>query len=95
MAPTDTQTRKVTISLPEELVVFADQWAQETRTSRSQVISLALAELKALEEARLAAEGYQFYAAEAMEFAAMSAAAVADAINDRAISDSEEMPGAG
>lgn len=74
------QIRKITISLPEELVVFADQRAQEIQTSRSQVISQALAELRAAEEAQLAAEGYRFYAAEAEEFAASATAAVFEAI---------------
>lgn len=72
-------SRKITISLPEELVVFADQRALETNSSRSQVISLALAYIKTLEEEQLAAEGYRFYAQEAEEFAAISASAVSQA----------------
>lgn len=44
------------------------------------VISLALEYIKDLEETRLAAEGYQFYAAESAEFAAASTTAVAEAI---------------
>lgn len=69
-------SRKITISLPEELVVFADRRALETNSSRSQVISLALAYIKTLEEERVAAEGYRFYAQEAEEFAAISVSAV-------------------
>ncbi len=72
-------SRKITISLPEELVVFADQRALETNSSRSQVISMALAHIKILEEERLAAEGYRFYAQEAEEFAVISASAVSEA----------------
>jgi len=71
---------KITISVPLDLVKFADQQAVQLNTSRSQIISQALAEIKAREEARLAAEGYQFYALEASEFAAASAKAVAEAI---------------
>lgn len=80
MSNPSTAVRKITISLPGELVAFADQQALETNTSRSQVIGLALEYIKDLEETRLAAEGYQFYAAESAEFAAASATAVAEAI---------------
>ncbi len=71
-------TRKITISLPRELVEFADRQASRTHASRSQVISQALAYVKALEEERLAVEGYQFYAQEASEFAAASATVTAE-----------------
>jgi len=72
--------RKITISLPGELVEFADLIAGQTNTSRSQVIGRYLAEARERERARLAAEGYRFYAQEAAEFAEASARAVADAI---------------
>jgi len=68
----ETQTRKVTISLPGDLVAFADQQARLQRTSRSRVIAEILAHFKAQEEERLAVEGYLFYAQEALEFAAAS-----------------------
>lgn len=71
--------RKITISLPAELVDFADRRAGQMHSSRSQIISVALAEIKAREEARLAAEGYQYYAQEAEAFASSSAHAVAEA----------------
>ena len=74
------QTRKITISLPGELVIFADRQAQQNNTSRSQLISRLLAQFKAQEEERLAAEGYQFYAQEAAEFAAATATATAEAL---------------
>jgi len=73
--------RKITISLPEDLVEFADPQASQRRTSRSRVIGQALAELKASEEERLAAEGYRFYAAEACEFAAATARAATEALH--------------
>ena len=71
--------RKVTVTLPDELVVYADSQAERSGTSRSQVISQALTYLMAAEEERLAAEGYAFYAAEAEEFASSAAAATAEA----------------
>jgi len=71
--------RKVTISLPVDLLEFADQQAIQRGLSRSRLIAEALAELKAREEAQLAAEGYRFYAEEASDFAASSQGAVAEA----------------
>jgi len=73
--------RKITISLPEELVEFADQEAQRRSTSRSQLIGRALLQLKECEEERRAAEGYGFYAQESSEFAAASAPAVKEALD--------------
>lgn len=75
-------TRKITISLPAELVEFADHQASYNQTSRSQVIGQALAQVKAQNEQRLAAEGYEFYAQEAVEFATAIAQAVAEAIDN-------------
>ncbi len=71
--------RKVTVTLPVELVVYADSQAERSGTSRSQVISRALAFLMATEEEQLAAEGYAFYSAEGEEFAASAATATAEA----------------
>ena len=70
--------RKVTVTLPDELVLYADSQAKRSGTSRSQVISQALAFLMATEEERLAAEGYAFYSAEAEKFAASTAAVAAE-----------------
>jgi len=75
-----TKLRKVTITLPDELVVYADRRASSTGVSRSQVIVQALTSLMSAEERELAAEGYRFYAAEAEEFAAASGAATAEAV---------------
>ena len=63
--------RKITISLPCHLVDFVDRQAARLHVSHSHVIAQALSEVKAGEE-WLAAEGYQFYAREASEFAAAS-----------------------
>jgi hypothetical protein len=62
--------RRITVSLPSDLLEFTDEQARCHQASRSQIIGKALCELKAREEERLAAEGYQFYADEACEFAA-------------------------
>lgn len=74
--------RKVTISLPDDLIEFADQRAQSTGSNRSQVIGWALREVKSRTQAQLAAEGYQFYAQEAGEFAEASSTLVAAAWSD-------------
>jgi metal-responsive CopG/Arc/MetJ family transcriptional regulator len=70
--------QKVTVSLPEDLIVFADTKATQQGISRSKFIAELLAEYKLREEDLLAAEGYQFYAQEAEEFAAASQQAVAE-----------------
>ena len=72
--------QKVTVSLPRELVEFADRVAAMMKTSRSKVIAEALAAQKEREEAELAAEGYRFYAQEASEFAAASLQAVSEVL---------------
>jgi metal-responsive CopG/Arc/MetJ family transcriptional regulator len=83
--------RKITISLSQELVDFADRKAAEMRSNRSQIISQALATVRGLEEERLAAEGYEFFASEAKEFAAASKSAVIEAWTlDEVIDDASE-----
>ena len=76
-----TSVRKITISLPENLVEFADREAARLSISRSRVIAQALSDIRAEEEDRLAAEGYRFYAQEASQFAEASAAAIAEALD--------------
>ena len=61
--------KKVTISLSENLVEFADARAKKAGTTRSGLIARLISELRQREEDELAREGYQFYAAEAEEFA--------------------------
>ena len=72
--------QKITVSLPQELVEFADAVAATMRSSRSNVIAEALAAQREREEARLAAEGYRFYAQQASEFAAASLQAVSEVL---------------
>jgi metal-responsive CopG/Arc/MetJ family transcriptional regulator len=71
---------RITVLLPEGLIDWADRVASQTHTSRSQVICGALCEMQAREGARLAAEGYRYYAQESEAFAALSARAVAEAL---------------
>ncbi len=73
--------RKITISLPQELVEFADTVAATMKMSRSKVIAEALAAQKEREEAKLAAEGYRFYAQEANEFADASLRASSEVLD--------------
>ncbi len=80
MAIRAARMRKVTITLPEDLVAYADRRAAELGTNRSQVIGQAIATLMLSEEETLAAEGYQFYAAEAEAFATAGGVAAAEAI---------------
>ena len=74
------ESRKVTITLPQHLLEFADRLAARVNTSRSQVISQALAAAEASEQEQVAAAGYRFYAGEAVEFAGASSRLVAEAI---------------
>ena len=75
-------TRKVTLSLPEELVAFADSKATQQGMTRSHLISDLLAELHQREQDAFASEGYRFYANESEDFAEASSEAVAEAIAD-------------
>jgi metal-responsive CopG/Arc/MetJ family transcriptional regulator len=68
------------VSLPVSLVDFADREAARLNISRSRLIARALSQIVAVEEERLAAEGYRFYAQEASEFAGARASAVAEAL---------------
>jgi metal-responsive CopG/Arc/MetJ family transcriptional regulator len=70
--------RKVTISLPPSLLEFTDRQAVQLKISRSEIIGRVLAQVKAAEEERLAAEGYRFYSQEASDFAAASTHAFAE-----------------
>ena len=75
-------TKKVTISLPRDLLGFADTKAAELRTTRSKIISNSLREMRRREQDDLAREGYRFYAQEAEEFAEMSLQVMAEILRD-------------
>jgi metal-responsive CopG/Arc/MetJ family transcriptional regulator len=75
--------RKVTLSLPEELIAYADSKAAQMGTNRSRLVSDLLERSRRRHEKDdLAKEGYRFYAKEAEEFAAQSAAAVGEAFDE-------------
>jgi metal-responsive CopG/Arc/MetJ family transcriptional regulator len=74
-------TQKVTISISQDLLHYADQRAEALGSSRSQIFGQALAELRAREVEALAREGYSFYAREAEDFAAASLAASSEAVD--------------
>ena len=75
-------TKKVTISMPEELLAFADRMAGTFGKTRSAFIASLLAEARERERELLAAEGYRFFSSEAEAFATASEAAVAEAMDD-------------
>lgn len=81
MARSAVPVEKVTVSLPPDVLAYADEKARAEGTSRSRVIAQALSRAKAEDEAQLAAEGYRFYADESSAFAESSLSAVGDALS--------------
>lgn len=73
---------KVTVSLPLDLLAFADEQADRLGTNRSRLISMALRRWHGAEQEKLAAEGYRFYAAEAADFAESTVSAVTEGTPD-------------
>ena len=55
---------ELTISLPEELIEYADRRAKELNTSRSQVICQILSTVRASETKDMAVEGNRYYSGE-------------------------------
>lgn len=66
------RTAKLTVSLPEELILFADRIAREKKISRSKVLSSCLQELAERHKAEEMAEGYTVMAKEQRQLAAMA-----------------------
>jgi len=64
-----TQAGKLTISLPKNLISFADEIASEENISRSKVISDCLREFAQKRKIQLMEEGYKAMANENREFA--------------------------
>ncbi|MGH2350689.1 MAG: DUF6364 family protein [Chloroflexota bacterium] len=75
-----TAHEKVTLSLPKDLVVFADAEAAQQGTNRSRIVAELLAQERQRRRDALAAEGYQFYSSEAREWAGLTQTAVAEAV---------------
>ena len=66
------RTAKLTISLSEELISFADELARDKNISRSKVFSLCLQELAERHRTAEMAEGYQAMANELRQFVTMA-----------------------
>ncbi len=66
------RTAKLTVSLPKELIVFADELAKERKVSRSKVFSSCLKEMAEKYKVAEMAEGYKSMAKEQKQFVAMA-----------------------
>jgi len=66
------KTAKLTISLPRELISFADEIAREKKISRSKVLSSCLQELAERHKAAEMEEGYKAIAKEQKHLAAVA-----------------------
>ena len=62
------KTAKLTISLPEHLISFADEIARNKKISRSKVFSTCLQELAEKHRVAEMAEGYKAMASEQEQF---------------------------
>ncbi len=76
------RTKKLTISLPDDLIEMADRIADEKKISRSRVISQCLTEVQDKRKAELLKEGYLAMADENKEIAKMALRAQSDIIPD-------------
>ena len=77
-----TQTEKITISVPRNLLVLADEIAKERKTSRSRVVSSCLKEMAERYQQERMAEGYQKMAREHREFARKSRPLVKEILHE-------------
>jgi len=59
-----TKTSKLTVTLPEDLISFADRMAKKKKISRSKVVSLCIQEMAESQRIAEMAEGYQIMAKE-------------------------------
>ena len=66
------RTAKLTVSLPRELILLADQIAREKKISRSKVVSACLQDLAEKQRVAEMTEGYKAMAREQRQFAAMT-----------------------
>ncbi len=66
------RTAKLTVSLPEELISFADEMARAKKISRSKVLSLCLQELAEKHRIAEMAEGYELLAEEQKRLAGVA-----------------------
>jgi len=66
------KTAKLTVSLPQDLISFADEIAKKKKISRSKVVSLCLQELAESHRVAEMAEGYRTMAKEQKQSAALA-----------------------
>jgi len=66
------RTIKLTISLSEELISFADELAREKKVSRSKVFATCMEEMASKHREKEMAEGYKAMAQEQKRFAAVT-----------------------
>ena len=66
-------TAKLTISLPRELILLADQLAKENKISRSKVVSACLRDVLEKHRAAEMTEGYKAMAKEQKQLAVTAA----------------------
>jgi metal-responsive CopG/Arc/MetJ family transcriptional regulator len=67
-----TETMKLTISLPKNLAIFADEMAREKNVTRSKIISMCLEDERRRQKVELMKEGYLVMAHEHSEFAELA-----------------------
>jgi metal-responsive CopG/Arc/MetJ family transcriptional regulator len=67
-----TRTAKLTISLPQDLVTFADKMASEKGVTRSKIVSMCLQDMAEKHKAEAMKDGYLAMAKQHVEFAKMT-----------------------
>jgi metal-responsive CopG/Arc/MetJ family transcriptional regulator len=75
-----TQTLRLSLSMPKDIVVGVDIMASRKRLTRSKLISKCLEEMLEREKRELLVEGYRVMAKEHSEFAALSSHAAKEAL---------------
>lgn len=76
------RTVKITISLPEDLIIFTDKYAKKKKISRSKAISLCLKEVAEKQRITEMTEGYKFIVEEQKQFTVMASGSELEVIPD-------------
>jgi metal-responsive CopG/Arc/MetJ family transcriptional regulator len=76
------RTVKLTVSLPQELIVLADKIAMEKKISRSKVVADCLQDMAEKQRATEMAEGYMALAEEQRQFTAMASKITPEVLPD-------------
>lgn len=77
------RTAKLTITIPEELIIFADEIARRNKVSRSKAITMCLKELSERQRIAEMEEGYQELAKDNLELASSAKVIEHEVIPDR------------